>query len=102
MKMVEKAFSFIDGSLTTGIIVNAVLGIVLGASMKRMWALINTLQILTHLPLLNFVLPTNLSICLTLVVKISSLNLVPKPWVDTVVTYIQSQTSSVNDSLKSN
>ena len=60
MKMVENAFAFVDSSLTTGVIVNAVLGVVLGASMKRMWALINTLQILTHVPLLNFVLPTNL------------------------------------------
>ena len=43
MRVVEKAFSMIDGSLQSGIIVNAVLAVVLGASMKRMWALINTL-----------------------------------------------------------
>ena len=60
MRVVEKAFSMIDGSLQSGIIVNAVLAVVLGASMKRMWALINTLQILTNIPLLGFVVPTNL------------------------------------------
>ncbi|TNV87017.1 hypothetical protein FGO68_gene14209 [Halteria grandinella] len=99
MKMVENAFAFVDSSLTTGVIVNAVLGVVLGASMKRMWALINTLQILTHVPLLNFVLPTNLQICLTLVVKISSLNVVPKSLVNTVVGFIQSQTSNLNENM---
>ena len=60
MRVVEKAFSMVDGSLQSGIIVNAVLAVVLGASMKRMWALINTLQILTNVPLLGFVVPTNL------------------------------------------
>ena len=60
MRVVEKAFSMVDGSLQSGIIVNAVLAVVLGASMKRMWALINTLQILTNIPLLGFVVPTNL------------------------------------------
>lgn len=60
MRVVEKAFSMVDGSLQSGIIVNAVLAVVLGGSMKRMWALINTLQILTNIPLLGFVVPTNL------------------------------------------
>jgi hypothetical protein len=96
MKMVEETFSFIDSSLTTAVIVNAALGVVLGASMKRMWALISTLQILTHLPLLNFVLPTNLSICLLIVVKLSSLNVVPKSLVDSVVYSIQQRMSSLN------
>lgn len=88
MKMVENAFTFLDSSLSTGIIVNAVLGVVLGASMDRMWALIDTLQILTHVSLLNFVLPTNLKICLVLVVKFSSLNVVPDSIVAKAVSII--------------
>ena len=88
MKMVENAFTFLDSSLSTGIIVNAVLGVVLGASMDRMWALIDTLQILTHVSLLNFVLPTNLNICLVLVVKFSSLNVVPDSIVAKAVSII--------------
>lgn len=43
MVMVERAFSLVDNGLTSGIMINAVLGLVLGASMKRMFALINTL-----------------------------------------------------------
>jgi len=88
MKMVENAFTFLDSSLSTGIIVNAVLGVVLGASMDRLWALIDTLQILTHVSLLNFVLPTNLNICLVLVVKFSSLNVVPDSIVAKAVSII--------------
>jgi hypothetical protein len=68
MKMVEKAFSMLDNTLSSGVAVNVVLAVVLGGSMKRMWALINTLQILTHISLLAFVLPTNLSVCLSLIV----------------------------------
>jgi tetrahydromethanopterin S-methyltransferase subunit F len=54
MAMVEKAFSLVDNGLTSGVMINAILGLALGASMKRMFALINTLQILTHLPLMGF------------------------------------------------
>lgn len=68
MKMVEKAFSMLDNSLSSGVVLNVVLAVVFGGSMKRMWALINTLQILTHISLLAFVLPTNLSVCLKLIV----------------------------------
>ena len=68
MKMVEKTFAMLDNTLSSGVAVNVVLAVVLGGSMKRMWALINTLQILTHISLLAFVLPTNLSVCLSLIV----------------------------------
>lgn len=77
MKAVEKAFSFVDSSLSSGIIVNIVLAVVIRAPMKLMWFMLNTLQILTHMPMLNLNLPTNLYVCLNIIKQIASLNLVP-------------------------
>lgn len=81
MKAVEKAFSFVDSSLSAGIIINIVLAVVIRAPMKLMWFMLNTLQILTHMPMLNINLPTNLSVCLTIIKQIASLNLIPQPLV---------------------
>jgi hypothetical protein len=41
--MAEKSFSIIDTSLKAGFYINAILAIVLGTSMKRMWSLLNTM-----------------------------------------------------------
>ena len=81
MKSLEGAFKLFEGSMQTAILVNLILVIFVGASMKRLWSLINTLQILTHLPLLGFVFPTNLKICLDIIRQISTLNIVPKEWI---------------------
>ena len=43
MRVIERAFHLADTSLSSGIVINVFLAVVLGASMKRMWALINTL-----------------------------------------------------------
>jgi hypothetical protein len=43
MKSVEKAFSFVDSSLTAGIIINVLLAVVIRAPMKLMWHMLNTL-----------------------------------------------------------
>ena len=38
-----KAFSVVDTSLTSGVVANVFIADALGASMKRMWSLLNTL-----------------------------------------------------------
>ena len=43
MKTIEAAFKFVDSSMTTGLIVNLVLALVIRAPMKQMWNMINTL-----------------------------------------------------------
>lgn len=67
MKAVEKAFSFVDSSLSSGIIINIILAVVIRAPMKLMWFMLNTLQILTHMPMLSLNLPTNLYVCLNII-----------------------------------
>ena len=46
-----------NSTLFGSIIMNIILSAVLGLAMKQIWALINTLQILTHIPMLTIVLP---------------------------------------------
>lgn len=101
MKTVTKTFTAVGNSLQSGIIINAVLAVVLGASMKRMWALINALQILTNIPNLGLVVPTNLQVCLTLIIQISSLNIIPPSVVDSVVNFIQGTAASVGNEASS-
>ncbi len=43
MKNLEKTFSTIDTSLMSGILINILIALAFGASMKRMWGLLNTL-----------------------------------------------------------
>ena len=43
MRGVEKTFGMIDSTMTSGIIVNIVLALVIRAPMKLMWNMINTL-----------------------------------------------------------
>jgi hypothetical protein len=43
MKNFEKAFSTVDTSIMSGIIINILIALAFGASMRRMWGLLNTL-----------------------------------------------------------
>jgi hypothetical protein len=43
MRTLEKSFNFIDSTMTSGVIVNVVLAVVIRAPMKLMWNMINTL-----------------------------------------------------------
>ena len=59
MRAAEKTFTIIDTSLASGVVANIFFAVLLGASMKRMFSLLNTLQIMTHLSLLGLHLPSN-------------------------------------------
>ena len=83
----------IEAGLTTSFVTNFALAAVMKLSMKRIWGIINTLQILTILPKLVKSLPSNLSSCLQSIQDIVSLKLIPKPW---VVSIIQSLRNSIN------
>jgi hypothetical protein len=71
--------------MTTGLIVNIVLAVVIRAPMKLMWSMINTLQIVTFMPDLNMKLPQNLVICLQTIKEISNLSILPKSVTDWMI-----------------
>lgn len=93
----EKSFGFIDSTMTSGVIVNIVLALVIRAPMKLMWNMINTLQILTFLPMLNMQVPTNLKVCLETIKEVSNLSILPK----SVVDWTLAQIGIIKASLKS-
>jgi hypothetical protein len=51
----EKAGSAMSGAIST----NLILSIFLGVSLKKVWMLMNTLQILVNIPLMSVTLPSN-------------------------------------------
>ena len=99
MQAIEKTFGFIDSTMTSGLIVNIVLALVIRAPMKQMWNMINTLQILTYMPELNMKLPQNLVICLNTIKEISNLSVVPKSVIDWVIGLVKSQMGSSDDKM---
>ena len=86
--MVKKAFSLVDTSLTGSLVTNILLAGVLGLAMKQIWALINTLQILTLIPLMEINLPYNLVFCLQALSDVSNLKIIPKKTTDWVLSQI--------------
>lgn len=82
MRGVQKTFEFIDSSMTSGVIVNLVLALVIRAPMKQMWNMINSLQILTFMPSLNIEIPTNLRVCLLTIKEVANLSLIPQSLTD--------------------
>ena len=94
----EKTFGFIDSTMNSGMIVNIILAVVIRAPMKLMWNMINTLQILTFMPVLNMQIPTNLKVCLETIKEVSNLSILPKGVTD----WILVQIGVVKDSLSTN
>lgn len=85
MRFLERSFTILDTSITSGLFANLFLAGALGASMKLMWSLMNTLQIVSHVTLLAVSLPSNDGICLSTIVDTSNVQVVPKAWVDMVL-----------------
>lgn len=98
MRSMEKTFGFIDSTMTSGMIVNIILAVAIRAPMKLMWNMINTLQILTFMPMLNMQIPTNLKVCLETIKEVSNLSILPKGVTD----WILVQIGVVKDSLSTN
>lgn len=88
MRAAEKTFTVVDTSLASGIVINIFIAVLLGASMKRMFSLLNTLQIMTHLSFLALTLPTNLKICIDTLIQLSTLSIIPQGWVDYMMKFI--------------
>ncbi|CDW85576.1 UNKNOWN [Stylonychia lemnae] len=71
-----------SGDLANTLIVGSIglnffLQMFLGMSMKKLWRLISTLQILVHLPMLSIPLPSNVVMVYTSLVDTSTLQLIP-------------------------
>jgi hypothetical protein len=78
MLTVEKTFGLIDSGMTSGLMVNLALAMVISAPMKMMWGMINTMQIITYTTWMNMKMPQNVVVCLKNIHDISNLSIIPK------------------------
>ena len=70
----------VNTALQSSVIINLVLTVVIKAPMKLSFNMMGALQLLTFIPSLNIVLPTNLGVCLATINEIANMNLVPESW----------------------
>jgi hypothetical protein len=78
----------VESSLTGSVAGNIVLAGVLGLAMKQIFALINTLQVLTQIPLLAVLIPANVETCLQGLMDVSNLNIIPKSVINKVLEWL--------------
>jgi hypothetical protein len=74
--------------MTSGLMVNLVLAMLISAPMKMMWGIINTMQIITYMTWMNMKMPQNVVVCLKTIHDISNLSIIPKDLTDKVLEVI--------------
>jgi hypothetical protein len=80
--VVEKAGKAVTGAVST----NLILSLFLGVSLKKVWMLMNTLQILVNIPLMTLSLPSNVIYTFQTLIELTKFNFIPK---DKVKKYIK-------------
>ncbi|CDW74924.1 UNKNOWN [Stylonychia lemnae] len=88
--LASTASSAVTGAITS----NIFLSLVMGLSLKKLWMLIQTLQIIVHLPLLSITLPANAALCFKSIVDISNMNIIPKEYIQAVLSTASEQNSN--------
>ncbi|CDW74457.1 UNKNOWN [Stylonychia lemnae] len=88
-------------ALTGAIGSNIFLSLVLGLSLKKLWMLIQTLQIIVHLPLLQIPLPSNVIFCFSSIIDISNMNIIPKKYIkDILGVFMKDQKNGIQENFK--
>ena len=84
MKALSYVFNMAGKSIISGLFANLALSLILGISLKQMWKLFGTLQIITHIPLMNIPLPSNVGVCISSLIDLINLKILPDSVTDTV------------------
>ena len=85
MRTMEKTFGIVDSGMTSGLMVNLVLAVMISAPMKLIWGVVNTMQIITFMTWMNMKMPQNVVVCLKTIHDISNLSIVPKNFTEKVL-----------------
>eukprot|EP00347_Sterkiella_histriomuscorum_P005711 403355560 len=96
MKLLQGALGSAGGVVIVAILTNTGLSFFLNISMKNLWNLVTTLQLITHLPLLNIYIPGNAVEVMKAFISISNLNLIPKDLTKSIFDAIIPSTDSEN------
>ena len=79
-------------ALTGALQSNLILSVIAGVSMKKLWTMISSLQIIVHYPMLKISIPANLLKTLNSIVEIVNLGLVPKKYIKEFLGKFMNQT----------
>lgn len=79
--------------MTAQLVVNFFLAAFMKLSMKRIWGIINTLQILTLLPKLIPTMPSNTQVCLKVLYDVANLKIIPQ---DTIKAIFDNVRNTIN------
>jgi hypothetical protein len=87
-KTLSSAFLMVSQGITGSLAINFFLAAVLKISMKHVWGIIHFLQIVTHMPFLIPILPTNYQVVLKLIYDVARLKIIPKEYIEKVLKWI--------------
>lgn len=59
-------------------LLNFFLSLFMGVSMNLLWSLLSTMQIITHMGLINMPIPQHVTLCFSSLIEIANLNMIPK------------------------
>jgi hypothetical protein len=93
----KSAMKRIESTMQGMLVSNFFLSVALGLTMKRIWGIINFLQIATAMPNLKVSLPTNIKLVMQALKDISNIKLIPKELVDKVMRQVSIADDSLGD-----
>ena len=81
--------------MQTVVISNFVLNILISGALSYLWGLINCLQIVSHFPLINVLMPANCRLLFSILIKMATFDLLP---VDGIMEFIAEILTATDDS----
>lgn len=89
--MLAAAADSAGSALTGAITSNIFLSVIMGVSIKKIWLMITTLQVIVHMPLLTIFMPANAVMCFAAIVDISNMNIIPKDIMSAILSIFGSE-----------
>ena len=74
--MLVDAAEVVDVTLKTTLVANVIANIFISGALNLLWGTVNCLQIISHFPLINVLMPANCQLLFEIVVKIVTFDIV--------------------------
>ncbi|CDW71772.1 UNKNOWN [Stylonychia lemnae] len=88
-----------SNTLVGSVMLNFFLALALGLSLKQLWMLINTLQIICAMPLLQMQIPSNFILFAQSLKDISNLNIIPKQYMSHLIGIFKGSNDDQDDNI---
>ena len=77
-KLVETAVVSAESSSTALLGSNFIINLMVRGSLNQVWSMLNSLQIVTHVPLMDLKMPANMSAFLAFLMEVATFDLLPR------------------------